>query len=95
MANLKLDLINKLNNEKYYAEMEFIRLAQEPNMYYKKKIEDMSVILDDIATTNSQLELVEQYFKEKAPTKAPQNKPQGEQPVIPPVKTHQGQSHGE
>ena len=71
MANLKLDLVNKLNNEKYYEEHELIRLAQEPSMNYKEKIEDISVILENIALLNAQLGLVEQYFQEPAPQNAP------------------------
>ena len=93
MANLKLDLVNKLNNEKYYEEHELIRLAQEPNMNYKEKIEDISASLKNIAILNAQLGLVEQYFQEPAP----QNAPAPEQQVAeqPQAQVHQGQSHGE
>ena len=38
MANLKLDLINKLNNDKYYEELELVRLAQDPNTNYKENL---------------------------------------------------------
>ena len=77
MANLKLDLLNKLNNDKFYEETELVRLAQEPNMNYKKKVEDMASILHNIAILNSQIALVGQYFQEPAPVSQPvaQNQP--------------------
>ena len=99
MANLKLDLINKLNNDKFYSELELVRLAQEPNMNYKEKIELMNNQLEELALLNIKAGLVEEYFKEPAqgapaPVTAPvtanvpvTNKPAG--------KVHQGQSHGE
>jgi len=94
MANLKLDIINKLNNDKFYAELELVRLAQEPNMNYKEKIELMDGYLLEIALTNGKLELAEQYFKEPEVPQAaaPQPEPVAEKPA---GKVHQGQSHGE
>jgi hypothetical protein len=92
MANLKLDLVNKLNNDKFYDELEFVRLAQEPNMDYKTKITLMSKKLEKIALTNSKLGLIEQYFQEPAPQTTPQTAPA---PEAPKGKVHQGQSHGE
>ena len=99
MANLKIDLINELNNKKMYAELELVRLAQEPNMHYKTKIDSMNLELEILALVNAKLGLVEQYFQEPvAPAQA------GQAPVAPaaePVaekpagKVHQGQSHGE
>ena len=95
MANLKLDLVNKLNNEKYYDEIELIRLAGNPNMNYKEKMVLMSANLKNIALVNAQLGLVEQYFQEPAP----QNEaaPTGEKKVAPAPtgQVHTGQSHGE
>lgn len=99
MANLKLDLINQLNNEKYYAEIEFFRLAAEPNMKYKVKIGEMATQLEKIVMVNAQLGLVEQLLPEQqaAPQQAPP--PQADAPAPPPAepkaKVHQGQSHGE
>jgi hypothetical protein len=93
MANLKLDLLNKLRNDKYYEELELVRLAQDPNMNYKVKIDDMHYRLQNIAMINAEMGLVEQYFQEPAP--------QGQQPQGQPVQqppqgqVHQGQSHGE
>jgi hypothetical protein len=102
MANLKLDLINKLNNDKFYAELELVRLAQEPNMHYRTKIDSMNLELEILAVTNAKLGLVEQYFQEPTPQAtptgqpAPQGAPAG-QPVAekPAGKVHPGQSHGE
>jgi hypothetical protein len=88
MANLKIDLLNKLRNDKYYQEIELVRLAQEPNMNYSIKIDSMSAILEKLSTVNNQLVLIEQYFQEPVPAQAaPVQQPIGN--VI------QGQSHGE
>lgn len=70
MANLKLDLKNKLNDKKFYAEVELIRLAQDPAMNYKKKIKSMKKQLGLIALLNADIGLVEQYFPE--PQAAPE-----------------------
>jgi len=97
MANLKLDLVNKINNRKYYDELELIRLAQEPNMNYGEKLELMDELLENIALVNLQLGLInEVYFKEPAPQEAPVAAP-ADAPVAaaPAAKVHQGQSHGE
>ena len=75
MANLKLDLLNKINNDKYFEELELVRLAQDPNMNYKQKVEEMSFKLSNIAVLNAQLGLVEQYFKEPAPQPVAQGAP--------------------
>jgi len=93
MANLKLDLVNKLNNDKFYAEIELVRLAQEPNMNYKEKIVLMEVELNTIALTNAKVGLIEQYFQEPAPKEQPVT----QQPVTaqPSPQVHGGQSHGE
>jgi hypothetical protein len=95
MPNLKLDLVNGLNNEKMYAELELVRLAQEPNMNYKTKIAEMNQRLEELVILDAKLGLVEKYFQEPpVPQAAPA--PQG-QPVqqAPQGKVHQGQSHGE
>lgn len=96
MANLKLDLVNKLNNEKYYEEIELIRLAQDANTNYKEKIEEMSDILADIAIINAQIGLVEQYFQEPAQQKAPAPAGDGATaPAQPQGNVQPGQSHAE
>lgn len=97
MANLKLDLVNKLNNKKYYKELELIRLAQEPNMNYEEKIDLMEVNLSAIALLNAELGLVEQYFKEPEPQAAPAPAQPAAAPVAekPAGQVHKGQSHGE
>ena len=92
MANLKLDLKNKLNNDKYYQELELVRLAQDPNTNYEGKVASMQFQLQQIALLNAELGLVEQYFQEPVATPAPMgapvtNAPQGN--------VHPGQTHGE
>ena len=96
MANLKLDLLNKLRNDKYYKELKLVRLAQDPVMDYEEKIELMNEVLGLI---------VEEYFKE--PDQQPAGAPPPAQPPAPtqppaqPVvekpagKVQPGQSHGE
>jgi hypothetical protein len=98
MANLKLDLINKINQDKFYEEIELIRLAQDPNMNYKQKIEEMQVALKNLALLNTQAGLVDQYFQDAPQQQAPAPAPApAQQPVEqkPQGKVHQGQSHGE
>jgi len=95
MANLKLDLLNKLRNDKYYAEIELVRLAQDPNCNYHNKITDMQYKLNDIALLNASLGLAETYFQE--PVAAPAPSPVGGAPVTnaPAGQVHPGQTHGE
>ena len=101
MANLKLDLQNRLNNQKFFAELELVRLAQEPAMNYELKIEQMDVQLQQLAVVNAKIGLVDQYFQEPAPQAAgapgappaPQAPPQEPVPQAPAA--HKGQSHGE
>jgi hypothetical protein len=93
MANLKLDLLNYLNNNKYYEELELVRLASDPNTNYKEKIDNMSFRLQNIAILNAQIGLVAQYFQEPVP--APVAETNTQQQVIPQGQVHQGQSHGE
>jgi hypothetical protein len=101
MANLKQDLINKVNNEKYFEELELVRLASDPNMNYKEKIDNMSTVLEKIALLNAQAGGIEQYFRDEAPADAPQEqqKPEAQQVPVPQQapapQVHQGQSHGE
>jgi hypothetical protein len=63
MANLKADLLNELRNQKYYAEMELLRLAQDPSMNYRKKILDIDIQLGSIALMNQKIGLAEGYFQ--------------------------------
>jgi len=92
MANLKLDLLNKLRNDKYYEELELVRLAQEPNINYKMKIDNMGDSLAIIALLNAEMGLVEQYFQEPVPQVQGTPQPAPQQPT---GQAHQGQSHGE
>jgi hypothetical protein len=90
MANLKIDLLNNVNNEKYYKELELVRLAHDANTNYEHKVKDMTALLERIAILNGVIGGIEQYFAEPAPQAAPQAVPQA---VAAPV--HQGQTHGE
>jgi hypothetical protein len=90
MANLKLDLLNKLRNDKYYAEIELVRLAGEPNMNYEVKIEQLVWKLSSINNLNAEMALAEQYFQE--PQAAPQGAPVQQAPQ---GTVHPGQTHGE
>ena len=95
MANLKVDLKNKIMNDKFYEELELVRLAQDPNTNYKEKIDSMSYRLANLASLNAQMVLVEQYFQEPVPVTAnaaPQGTPVQNQPA---GQVHPGQTHGE
>lgn len=72
MQGLKIDLINELRTKKYYEELELFRLGREPNMNYKKKIKQMSHRLKKLVILNSQISLLDVYFKE---TENDNNKP--------------------
>lgn len=94
MVNLKSDLINKITTDKMYQEVELVRLAQDPNMNYEQKIIDMKYQLERLSVLNSEMGLIEVYFKDApvAATPAPgapvqQNAPAGQ--------VHPGQTHGE
>ena len=101
MANLKLDLLNKLRNDKYYKELKLVRLAQDPVMDYEEKIELMNEVLGLIVELNNKMVLAEEYFKEpeqpQQPVAAPPVQPPAPAPVDtkPAAKVHPGQSHGE
>ena len=95
MANLKLDLLNKINNEKYFDELELVRLAQEPNMNYREKIDLMQQLLENIAIANAELGLVAQYFPDQQPAPQQAPAPQAGAPVAPAGQVHAGQTHGE
>ncbi len=92
MANLKLDLLNKLRNDKYYEELELVRLASDPNMNYKEKIDLMDYKLQNIAMINAKMGLAEQYFQEP---QQPQGQPAPQSAPAPVGHVHQGQTHGE
>ena len=98
MANLKVDLLNKIKNDKYFEETELVRLAGEANMNYREKIEEMSLVIERIAIINAQIGLVEQYFQEPKQTAEgqPQQQVAPAQQATPPTPPkHQGQTHGE
>lgn len=98
MADLKVDLLNKLRNDKYFAEIELGRLAADPTMNYKEKIELMDGKLAEIALLNSEMALAEQYFQDPNQQQQVQMPPmQGGAPVQqqPQGHVHPGQTHGE
>ena len=88
---MKLDLLNKVSIDKMYEEMELVRLAQEPNMNYREKVETMLERLKNIAILNQQITLINQYFPEQSQqnqVQQPQQQYQTQQP-------HHGQTHAE
>lgn len=93
MANLKVDLLNELRNQKYFGEIELMRLAADPTMNYKEKIAEIDGVLLDISLVNQKIGLAEMYFQEPAAAPAPQANPSVTQPPAP--ATLPGQSHGE
>lgn len=105
MPNLKLDLIQRFTEQKMLAELELVRLAQEPNMNYRDKLALMEEELDELRVVNAKIDLVNQYFQEPAPQAQQAPAPQPEQAPAPQeaapadaqpqAKVHKGQSHGE
>ncbi len=97
MANLKQDLINNLGNEKYYDENELVRLAQDPNIPYKTKIENMVSILKNIQSVDFAIQLVEKYFQEPQQANTPMgtNNPSTQSQSIQSSKPQPGQTHAE
>lgn len=103
MANLKTDLLNELRNQKYYAEMELLRLAQEPSIKYRDKIEAIDEQLGQIALINQKTALAEGYFQttEQQVSNIPEQ-PENENKVVKepkpmeqPTQPLPGQSHAE
>ncbi len=97
MANLKQDLINNLGNEKYYDEIELVRLAQDTNISYKEKIERMAFILKNIQSLDFATQLVSKYFQEPQQTNAPMgtNNPSTQSQPVQSPKPQPGQTHAE
>lgn len=96
MANLKQDLLNNLGNDKYYTELELGRLAAEPNMTYKVKVDEMTVLLKKIAELDLATQLVGKYFPEQQQPVADQSAPEQPQATAPDQpQAHPGQTHGE
>jgi hypothetical protein len=93
-ANLKIDLKNKLLNDKFYEELELVRLAGDPNANYKGKIDAMQYQLERLAILNSEIGLVDQYFQDQPPV---QQVPVAGVPVQgqPVSQPHPGQTFGE
>ena len=107
MANLKADLLNELRNQKYYEELELLRLAQDPGMNYKSKILQLVGVLEKVAILNNQIGLADGYFQEQQPApvdtpvpnpnvpEAPVEEVPQEAAPAPAPAVHPGQSHGE
>jgi len=104
MANLKQDLLNDLGNEKFYAELELMRLAQDPNMNYREKVTNIKEIFEIISKADLGVQLVGKYFPEQAAPdvvteKGPASKePASKEPASKKpeeTKPLPGQSHGE
>jgi hypothetical protein len=93
-VNLKVDLINQLGTKKFYAEIELGRLAGDPNMNYKEKIDLMECKLGEIALVNGEMALAQQYFPDPAPA-APDQVKTDPASVVKPTTLLPGQSHGE
>jgi hypothetical protein len=95
MANLKQDIQNNLGNDKYYAELELARLAQDPNMVYREKVEMMSDLLKELAALDLGIQLIGKYFQDEQQQnqQVTQEQPTPQQPQQP--QTHPGQTHGE
>jgi len=93
-VNLKVDLINELVKQKYFAELELGRLAGDPNMNYEEKIYLMQIKLKKIALLNGEITLGNQYFPDPAPA-VPDQAPTENSSAQPKTQLLPGQTHGE
>jgi hypothetical protein len=91
MANLKIDLLNNLRNDKYFKEIELVRLAGDANMNYEIKINEIVHILSGISRIDDAIKLADKYFLEQQPQQNISNNVQ--QPIS--THIHNGQTHGE
>lgn len=86
---LKNDLVNELNNSKYYAERELERINQDTSMNYHDRVLMMSETLKRIASIDLALQLQNRYFVET------ESKGDGASDNTKKEDAHPGQSHGE
>ena len=71
---IKYDILNDIRTEKYYLEMELLRLVDIDDIPYKEKIHKIEKILKDIAINDSINSLVNEYFVDKEETKEKEKK---------------------
>lgn len=71
---IKYDILNDIRTEKYYLEMELLRLVDIDDIPYKEKIHKIEKILKDIAINDSINSLVNEYFMDKEETKEKEKK---------------------
>lgn len=60
---IKIDLLNKLNNDLYLAELEFERLSKAENINYSIQLSKIETILEDIIMIKTKISAVNNYFK--------------------------------
>jgi hypothetical protein len=65
MANLKQDLKNELNNQKYYKEQQLSRLYADTTTDYEVLVIKVLDVLEDIVLIDAKAQMVEFYFKEQ------------------------------
>lgn len=81
MANLKVDIINKISNDKYFAELELQRLLDSNDISHQNKIERMVEQFSKIENYNSSIKLVGFYLRSQDET--PQQEMSAESAVNP------------
>jgi hypothetical protein len=79
MANLKQDLLNELNNQKYYNEQELTRLYDDNSSSYKNKVNNILDVLQNIVLIDAKAQMVEFYFKEQVSQQVMPNNGQSHQ----------------
>lgn len=96
--NLKADLIQKFNQNKYFAEQELVRLATpatSSTIPYSTKLELIEEQIKLIAESNMNIALVNQYFQEAQTQQPTQPVVENKEPAQQQTGAHAGQSHGE
>lgn len=80
MANIKTDLLQQVEQDRYFAEMDLIALVSNQTLSYKDKLEQIGEVIEKIALINSRKGIIEQYFQEAPQGEGePQGDPQTEE----------------
>lgn len=65
LSVIKIDLLNKLNNDLYLAELELDRIANHNNINYAIQLSKIERVLENIILTKTKISALNNYFKEE------------------------------
>ena len=93
-VNLRADLLGELRSQKYFAEIELVRISSDGGMNYKTKIQRLDKILSNIVIIEQKIMLAERYYPQPQPEQVVET-PQEQVVETPQPLVQQGQSHKE